>query len=62
METKTEENKTLVGNWEIAVHATGSGRYELIRELVSDLAKLEREYNGDYIKISIEPIMKPKDI
>lgn len=59
---KEEENKTLVGTWEITVHATGRKRAEILNELVVDLVKLEREYTGDDVKISIDQIMKPKDI
>jgi ribosomal protein S11 len=59
---KEEENKTMVGNWEITVHATGPKRHEIMNELISDLIKLEREYTGDDVKISIDPILKPKDI
>jgi hypothetical protein len=33
-----------------------------MNELISDLIKLEREYTGDDVKISIDPIIKPKDI
>jgi ribosomal protein S11 len=61
-EKAKEENKTMVGNWEIAVHATGPKRREIMNELISDLIKLEKEYTGDDVRISIDPIMNPKDI
>jgi hypothetical protein len=52
----------MVGNWEIAVHATDPKRREIMNELISDLIKLEKEYTGDDVRISIDPIMNPKDI
>jgi ribosomal protein S11 len=59
---KQEENKTMVGNWEITVHATGPKRNEIMNELISDLLKLGKEYTGDDVRISIDPIIKPKDV
>lgn len=59
---KEEENKTMVGNWEITVNAKGVNRNKIISEFISDLIKLEREYTGDDVTISVDPIIKPKDI
>jgi acetyl-CoA carboxylase alpha subunit len=57
-----EQIKTMVGNWEITVHATGPKRTEIMNELIADLVKLEKEYTGDDVTISIDPIIKPKDV
>lgn len=59
---KQEEEKTMVGNWEITVHAKGLKRSEIMDELIRDLMKLEKDYTGDDVSISIDLIIKPKDI
>lgn len=59
---KQEEEKTMVGNWKITVHAKGLKRSEIMDELIRDLMKLEKDYTGDDVSISIDLIIKPKDI